>query len=69
MNHLEHEDGSPRRVATTTVWEAVRTDIAAAFASVAGPLPAGEHSARGRFLHKSFGCAPRVYNIFINTLS
>ena len=54
MNHLEHEDGSPRRVATTTVWEAVRTDIAAAFASVAGPLPAGEHSACGRFLNKSF---------------
>lgn len=42
MNHLEHEDGSPRRLASATVWQDVRRDVQAAFESVAGPFPTGE---------------------------
>ena len=41
MNHLQDEDGV-RSIPTITTWRSIREDIAAAFESVAGPLPAGE---------------------------
>jgi dienelactone hydrolase len=39
MNHLEHEDGSPRRIVSVTQWRSIREAVVAAFESVAGPLP------------------------------
>ena len=39
MNHLEHEDGSPRRIASHTVWEVVRQEIQESFQMVAGKFP------------------------------
>ena len=41
MNHLQDEDGI-RSIPTITTWRSIREDIAAAFESVAGPLPTGE---------------------------
>ena len=41
MNHLQDEDGI-RSIPTITTWRSIREDIAAAFESVAGPLPSGE---------------------------
>ena len=41
MNHLEHVDGSPRRIASVAAWRAARSDIVAAFEAVAGPMPRG----------------------------
>ena len=41
MNHLQDEDGV-RSIPTITTWRSIREDIAAAFESVAGPLPTGE---------------------------
>jgi dienelactone hydrolase len=60
MNHLEHEDGAPRRIESVTAWASTRKDVATAFQSVTGPLPSGERCPLDPIIDEEVDCGSYV---------